>query len=68
MTGAELKHIRRCLGLTCRGLAMAIGWKAEGERNIRRYEDSGKPIPPKVVKLVLDLQREATQPFQPEKR
>ena len=45
MTGAELKAIRHKLGLSARGLAMALQMGNHGSRTIRRWEAGTYPVP-----------------------
>ncbi len=45
MTGTELKAIRHKLGLSARGLAMALQMGNHGSRTIRRWEAGTYPVP-----------------------
>ena len=55
MTGADLKRIRKALGLSTVEMGRALGY--EGADNtvsvtVRRYESGMRPIPPVVAVLV----------------
>jgi transcriptional regulator with XRE-family HTH domain len=54
MTGAELKAIRRRLGLSTTQLGRAFGYTgsdATASVTIRKYESGGRPIPPWLGRL-----------------
>lgn len=44
MTAADLKAARKTLGLTQRGLAAILRMGANGERQVRRWEDGEVPV------------------------
>lgn len=54
MTGAELKAIRKSLGLSVIQFARALGYAGNDNTasvQIRRYECGSRPIPPRVARL-----------------
>ena len=65
MTGADLKRIRKALGLSTVEMGRALGY--EGADNtvsvtVRRYESGMRPIPPVVAVLVGMFDRHGAPP------
>ena len=55
MTGADLKRIRRELGLTVIQLGRALGYQGNDNTvsvQIRNYERGARPIPPWIGRLI----------------
>lgn len=60
MTGAELKRIRRRLGLSTTELGRAFGYEGSditASGTIRKYESDARPIPPWLARLAYMFER-----------
>lgn len=56
MTGAELKAIRKQLGLSTTELGRAFGYEGSdvtASGTIRKYESDARPIPPWLARLAI---------------
>jgi transcriptional regulator with XRE-family HTH domain len=65
MTGAELKAIRRELGLSTRELGAAFGYRGNENTRavaIRQYENGDRPIPPWIARLAEMFSRHGVPP------
>lgn len=59
MTPTALRSARHALGLSARGLALALGMTPRSGRTVRRWEAGASPISGPVAAAVRALLREA---------
>lgn len=52
MTGSQLAHARKTLGLSQTELGTVLGFSGDPRRTVTRYETGEAPIPGVVVQLV----------------
>lgn len=65
MTGAELKVIRKHLGLTTTEMGRAFGYEGSdvtASGTIRKYESEARPIPPWLGRLAIMFDRNGVPP------
>ncbi len=65
MTGEDFKALRLRLGLSLRGMAVALGMKPGSARHLRTYEVAGPP--PRIAARAAELTKAPTALARPER-